>query len=70
MKHYCIGCKKVMPLRWHHDKCSSCFRVTGEWTENEYWANIANFGYALDHYGYSSDTTSSKHTIFKPPVWY
>ncbi len=69
MKRFCIGCKTVLPLHWYYDKCSSCFRVTGEWSESEYWAHIADFGHTIDHYGYNT-APIAKNKIFKPPVWY
>jgi len=76
MKRECIGCKSVLAFNWNYDKCSSCFKASGEWSDDEYWDHMAEFGLMLDYCGYSfmpttsSSRSKSKSKMFKPPVWY
>jgi len=62
MQHKCSNCKKILSDQWVHDKCSLCYKLSGEWSEEDYWAYICHSSAQLDRY--------KPIAIFTPPVWY
>lgn len=66
MRRKCSCCQVVLPLAWEYDKCSVCCKVSGEWSEEEFWTHIRATGHRWKG---DRDKTSS-NTMFIPPVWY
>lgn len=65
MRRTCICCKTVLSPHWDHDKCSACYRISGEWSEEEFWEHIGELGDKLKGASYKRAPK-----MFIPPVWY